>query len=359
MADSSASTSASAADRAKPRVLSGVQPSGRLHLGNYFGALRHFVPLQDSHDTFYCVVDLHAITVHQNAEELREAIYETAAAFLASGLRPDAAVLFNQSRVAAHSQLAWMFNCVARLGWLERMTQFKDKTASHRERASAGLYVYPTLMAADILCYRAGFVPVGEDQRQHLELTRDIAEKFNHDWCGGEEYFPLPEPLISQDAARIMSLRDGTKKMSKSDASDAACIYLSDDADTIASKLRKAKSDSEPLPGSETLDSQGRPRAGVRDARPEAWNLLGIWQAASGATWAETLERFAGKGFAQLKESLTEAVVAEVVPLGREINRHMADRGELERILADGAGRAEAVATPIVRGAAERMGLLL
>ena len=348
-----------AAPPAKPRVLSGVQPSGRLHLGNYFGALRHFVPLQDTHDTFYCVVDLHAITIRQDPEELRAATLETTAAFLAAGLRPDKAVLFNQARVAAHSQLAWLFNCVARLGWLERMTQFKDKTTSHRERASAGLYVYPTLMAADILCYRAGFVPVGEDQRQHLELTRDIAEKFNHDFCGGEEYFPLPEALISKDAARIMSLRDGSSKMSKSDASDAACIYLSDTADAIAAKLRKAKSDSEPLPDGQSLDAAGRPDEGLRSARPEAWNLLGLWQATCGETWEQTLNRFAGQGFAQLKESLTEVLVAELVPLGTEICRHMADRTELERILKDGADRAQAVATPVVQGAAERMGLLL
>ena len=340
---------------AKPRVLSGVQPSGQLHLGNYFGALRQFVPLQDSHDTFYCVVDLHALTQAQDADALRQATLDTTAAFLAAGLQPDKAVLFNQARVPAHSQLAWLFNCVARLGWLERMTQFKDKTASHRERASAGLYVYPTLMAADILCYLAEYVPVGEDQRQHLELTRDLAEKFNHDWCDGEKYFPLPEALISKEVGRIMSLRDGTKKMSKSDASDASCIYLSDDADTIATKLRRAKSDSEPLPDLDALND----KENARKARPEAWNLLGIWQATSGESWQATITRFAGQGFSDLKEALTEALVQEIVPLGKEIHRYQQDPAELTRILQDGARQAQAVAAPVVEGAAKRMGLLL
>ena len=340
------------------RVLSGVQPSGRLHIGNYFGALRHFVPLQDDYEALYCVVDLHAITTPQEPARLRAATLETAAAFLAAGLSPERATLFHQSGVPAHAELAWLLNCVVRVGWLERMTQFKDKTGSHREAASAGLYVYPALMAADILVYRAQKVPVGEDQKQHLELVRDIAAKFNHDWCEGEEYFPPPEPLIDAAGARVMSLRDGRRKMSKSDQGDAACIYLRDSSDDIARKLRRAKSDADALPSAEILGDSARPSAELLAARPEAWNLLGIWRAANSETWNDTLARFAGRGFSDLKSELTELLVEIVVPVGTEMDRLLADGDEIQKILARGAEKARALAEPVVRGAAERMGLL-
>lgn len=340
------------------RVFSGVQPSGRLHLGNYLGAIRHFVPLQERYDALYCVVDLHAITTPQDPKALRAATLETTAAFLAAGLDDKRACLFNQSAVAAHAELAWMLSCVARLGWLERMTQFKDKAGPHRERESVGLYAYPVLMAADILAYKAEKVPVGEDQKQHLELARDIAHKFNTDLCGGEIYFPLPEPLIADDAARVMSLRDGTAKMSKSEASEASRIHLTDPADAIAAKVRRAKSDSEALPGAEALGADGRPSGAARAARPEAWNLLGLLRAAEGGTWEGVCERFGGQGFAPLKEALTLALVELVVPLGEETTRRLGDRAELERVLAQGATRARGLAEPVLAGAAKRMGLL-
>ncbi|MGR4000357.1 MAG: tryptophan--tRNA ligase [Alphaproteobacteria bacterium] len=340
------------------RVLSGVQPSGQLHIGNYFGALRHFVPLQDKYQALYCVVDLHAITVPQDPASLRNATLETTAAFLAAGLSPERAILFHQSGVAAHTELAWLLNCVVRVGWLERMTQFKDKSGKQREAASAGLYVYPALMAADILLYRAHKVPVGEDQKQHLELVRDIAEKFNHDWCAGEEYFPLPEPLIDAAGARIMSLRDGSKKMSKSDAGDASCIYLRDTSDAIARKIKRAKSDSELLPNPDSLADMTKPAPEAIAARPEAWNLLGIWRAASNESWSETLNRFANRGFADLKRELIELLVSTIVPIGAEMQKYLNDPHQVQQILNGGALRAAELAEPVVKGAAERMGLL-
>src|SRR5687768_17561594 len=262
-----------------PRIFSGIKPSGDLHLGNYLGAIKRFVPLQNTHHCLYCVVDLHAITVWQDPADLRRTTREVTAAFIASGIDPKKHIVFNQSQVAEHAELAWIFNCVARIGWLNRMTQFKEKAGKDRENASVGLYAYPTLMAADILAYRATHVPVGEDQKQHLELSRDIAQKFNNDWAAsiaehgfGEAFFPLPEPLIQGPATRVMSLRDGSKKMSKSDPSDYSRINLTDDADTVAQKVRKAKTDPEPLPSEE---------AGL-EKRPEADNLVGIFAALRG-----------------------------------------------------------------------------
>jgi len=285
----------------KPRVFSGVQPTGNLHLGNYLGAIVRFVDLQEDHECIYCVVDMHAITVWQDPEELTRNIREVTAAFIAAGIDPEKQIIFNQSRVSGHAELAWVFNCVARIGWLNRMTQFKEKAGKNREKASVGLYDYPVLMAADILLYHADKVPVGEDQKQHLELTRDIAQKFNNDYAQrirqlglGEEFFPLPEPVITGPATRVMSLKDGTKKMSKSDPSDLSRINLSDDADAIARKIRKAKTDPEPLP--ESVE-------GLKE-RPEAANLVGIYAALAGIPKEKVLEEFGGRGFADFKPAL-------------------------------------------------------
>ncbi len=256
------------------RIFSGVQPTGNLHLGNYLGAIRNFVTLQQDHDCIYCVVDLHAVTVWQDPAELTHNTREVTAAYLAAGVDPGQCVIFNQSQVSAHAELAWVLNCVARLGWLNRMTQFKEKAGKHKENASVGLYAYPNLMAADILAYKATHVPVGEDQKQHLELTRDIAQKFNNDY--GTDCFPIPEPLIFGAATRVMSLRDGRNKMSKSDPSDMSRINMTDEADAIAKKIRKARTDPDPLPGPEALDAEGRIPAEAEQARPEAYNLSGI-----------------------------------------------------------------------------------
>ena len=322
--------------RFQPRVFSGIQPSGNLTLGNYLGALRRFAKMQDSHETLYCIVDLHAITVWQDPAKLRNATRELAAAYIASGIDPEKSILFAQSAVPAHAELAWILNCVVRLGWMNRMTQFKDKAGKNTENVSLGLYAYPALMAADILLYHATHVPVGEDQKQHLELTRDIAAKFNHDF--GVDFFPLPEPVIEGAATRVMSLRDGTRKMSKSDPSDASRINLTDGADTIAQKIRKAKTDAEPLP--ETL-------AELKD-RPEAKNLVNIYAALAGEAPETVLERFAGHGFGAFKPALAELAVATLSPITAEAKRLMAEPAEIDRILGDGADRAEALARPIL-----------
>jgi tryptophanyl-tRNA synthetase len=331
-----------------PRVFSGVQPSGSLTLGNYLGALKRFVELQDSGmETIYCVVDLHAITVWQDPAGLKDATRQVTAAFLACGLDPARSILFNQSQVPAHAELAWVFNCVVRLGWLNRMTQFKDKAGKNRENASAGLYIYPALMAADILAYRGTHVPVGEDQKQHLELARDVAQKFNNDF-GAPDFFPLPEPLIGGPAPRVMSLRDGSKKMSKSDPSDMSRINLTDDADAIAQKIRKARTDPEPLP--DTLEAL--------EARPEARNLVGIYAALAGITAEAVVAEFAGQGFGVFKPALADLAVSHLTPITAEMTRLMADPAEIDRILGDGANRAAALAEPILAETYEKVGFL-
>ena len=319
------------------RVLSGVQPSGALHLGNYLGAIKKFVALQERMQCFYCVVDLHAITQWQDPKLLAAQTREIAAAYIAAGVDPDRATIFVQSSVRAHVELAWIFNCVARVGWLDRMTQFKDKAGKHAERVSVGLYTYPVLQAADILVYKATHVPVGEDQKQHLELTRDIAGKFNHDFAA-PGFFPLTEPLIQGPGARIMSLRDGQAKMSKSDPSDQSRINLLDDADTMSKKIRRAKTDPEPLPT--TIEEL--------QARPEADNLVAIYGALTGLTKVEVLGQFGGQGFGAFKPALAEVAVEALVPIGERMRRLLADPAELDRILAKGAERAGAVAEPIV-----------
>jgi len=337
------------------RVFSGVQPTGNLHLGNYLGAIKRFVELQDRYDCIYCVVDLHAITVWQEPTELPHAIREVAAAFIASGIDPKKHIVFNQSQVAEHAELAWVFNCVARLGWLNRMTQFKEKAGKDRENASVGLYAYPTLMAADILVYRATHVPVGEDQKQHLELSRDIAQKFNNDFAQsirekgyGDALFPLPEPLITGEATRVMSLRDGAKKMSKSDASDYSRINLTDDADAIAQKIRRAKTDPEPLPSEEK---------GLA-ARPEADNLVGIYAALAGITRAGVLAQFGNAQFSTFKSALTDLAVAKLGPVGAEMKRLLADPVSIDAILADGAARAQQIARQTMNAVKDVVGFV-
>ena len=325
----------------KERVFSGVQPTGNLHLGNYLGAITKFVALQRSHECIYCVVDMHAITVWQDPAELTRNIREVTAAFIASGIDPRKHIVFNQSQVPEHAELAWVFNCVARLGWLNRMTQFKEKAGKDRENASVGLYAYPNLMAADILVYRATHVPVGEDQKQHLELTRDIAQKFNNDFAEsirrhgyGDAFFPMPEPLIQGPATRVMSLRDGTKKMSKSDASDNSRINLTDDADTIAQKIRRAKTDPHPLPSDVKELEQ----------RPEADNLVGIYAALSETSKAEVLSEFGGGQFSTFKNALVELAVSKLGPIDAEMKRLIADPAYIDSVLADGSARARAIA---------------
>ena len=327
------------------RIFSGVQPTGNLHLGNYLGAIRNFVRLQDENDCIYCVVDLHAITVWQDPAELTRNIRECAATFMAAGIDPERSVIFNQSRVAAHARLAWIFNCVARLGWLNRMTQFKEKAGKQRENASVGLYVYPSLMAADILAYKATHVPVGEDQKQHLELARDIAQKFNRDF--GTEFFPLIEPLIFGEATRVMSLRDGGSKMSKSDSSDASRINLVDDADTIAHKIRRARTDAEPLPDSPD---------GLA-GRAEAANLVGIFAALADRSAGDVLAEYGGQGFAAFKPALSELAIAVLSPIAAELRRLMADPGHVDSVLAAGAERAAEIADPVVDEVHEIVGL--
>ncbi|MGX9966373.1 tryptophan--tRNA ligase [Roseomonas sp. F4] len=332
--------------RAQPRVFSGIQPSGVPTLGNYLGAIRNWVPMQDTHEAIFCVVDLHAITVWQDPKELARQTREMAAALIACGLDPKRCTLFLQSHVHAHTRLAWIMNCVARLGWLNRMTQFKDKAGKDKEAASAGLYVYPNLMAADILTYHATLVPVGDDQRQHLELANDIAQKFNHDY--GVEFFPRIEPMIQGVAARVMSLRDGTKKMSKSDPSDQSRINLTDDHDAIAQKIRKARTDAEPLPGH---------TSGLEN-RPEARNLTGILAAITGTLPENVLREHEGKGFGAFKEVLVAALVAHLDPIRKEMARLLDDPATLDAQLRLGADRAEAVAAPICARAEEIVGFL-
>ncbi|MBQ0750459.1 MAG: tryptophan--tRNA ligase [Roseovarius sp.] len=330
-----------------PRVFSGIQPSGNLHLGNYLGALKRFAEAQNKGiQTLYCMVDLHAITVWQDPADLARATRELAAGFIASGLDPARSILFNQSQVAEHTQMAWVFNCVARMGWMQRMTQFKDKAGKNAQNASLGLFAYPALMAADILTYHATHVPVGEDQKQHLELTRDIAIKFNHDY--GVEFFPIPEPVIEGAATRVMSLRDGSSKMSKSDPSDMSRINLTDDADTIAKKIRKAKTDPEPLP-SEVAGLEGR---------PEARNLVNIYAALADMTVDQVMAEAGGKPFSEFKPMLADLAVDRIAPISTEMARLMQDLSEIDRILADGAARARAIAAPILRQTYEIMGMV-
>jgi len=349
----------------KELVFSGVQPTGNLHLGNYLGAIRKFVALQQSHNCVYCVVDLHALTAQLVHEDLPGQTRSITAAFLASGIDPKAHIVFNQSRVPQHAELAWIFNCVARIGWMNRMTQFKDKAGKDRENASLGLLAYPSLMAADILLYRATHVPVGDDQKQHLELTRDIAQKFNSDFsdriaqCGlgvemlvGNEkingYFPLTEPLIEGPAPRVMSLRDGTKKMSKSDVSDLSRINLTDDAETISKKIRRAKTDPEPLPG----DLEGL--AG----RPEAENLVGIYAALSDSTKEAVIAEFGGQQFSAFKPILSELAVTVLAPISSEMRRLLDDVTYIDAVLADGGERAGVIAQKTMKDLREIIGLL-
>jgi tryptophanyl-tRNA synthetase len=328
------------------RIFSGIQPTGNLHLGNYLGAIRNWVNLQGDYESIFCVVDQHAITQWQDPKDLRHNIREVTAGLLAAGIDPKKNVLFNQSMVPAHAQLAWVFNCVARMGWLNRMTQFKEKAGKHKENASVGLFAYPNLMAADILVYKATHVPVGEDQKQHLELTRDIAQKFNNDF--GVEFFPITEPLILGEATRVMSLRDGAKKMSKSDASDYARINMTDDADTIAQKLRKAKTDPEPLP--ETAEGL--------EGRPEAANLIGIYAALSDKTRDQVLAEVGGKPFSDFKGMLTDLAVSVLTPINDEMARLMADPASVDAVLREGAERAGALAEPILAEVYDIVGFL-
>ncbi|MCP8938607.1 tryptophan--tRNA ligase [Alsobacter sp. SYSU M60028] len=337
------------------RVFSGVQPTGNLHLGNYLGAIRRFVALQDHYECIYCVVDMHAITIWQDPAELTRSIREVTAAFIASGIDPKRHIVFNQSQVHEHAELAWVFNCVARIGWMNRMTQFKEKAGKDRENASLGLYAYPSLMAADILVYRATHVPVGEDQKQHLELARDIAQKFNNDYGPsiaahghGEGFFPLPEPLIQGPAPRVMSLRDGTKKMSKSDPSDYSRLTFADDADTIAQKIRKAKTDPEPLP-TEVEGLAGR---------PEAENLVVIYAALADTTREKVLAEFGGAQFSSFKGALADLAVSRLGPIGAEMKRLQGDPAYIDGVLRDGADRARAIAAPVMTAVKDIVGFV-
>jgi tryptophanyl-tRNA synthetase len=343
----------------KERVFSGVQPTGNLHLGNYLGAIKRFVALQNSYECIYCVVDLHAITqgvaVWGGPKELSRQTREVTAAFLAAGIDPRKHIVFNQSQVHEHAELAWVFNCIARMGWLNRMTQFKEKAGKDRENASVGLFAYPNLMAADILVYRATHVPVGEDQKQHLELTRDIAQKFNNDFAEsiaehghGDGFFPLTEPLIGGPAARVMSLRDGTKKMSKSDPSDYSRINLTDDADAVAQKIRKAKTDPEPLPSEE---------AGL-ETRPEADNLVGIFAGLNDTSKAEVLRQYGNAQFSTFKGALVDLAVAKLGPIGAEMNRLAADPAQIDAILAEGAERARVIAQKTMNAVKDILGFV-
>ena len=318
------------------RVFSGIQPTGNLHLGNYLGAIRNWVTMQDAHECIYCIVDLHAITLRQDPKVLRSGIREMAAALLASGIDPKRAILFPQSQVHVHAELAWVLMCTARMGWLNRMTQFKEKSGKDREGASVGLFTYPALQAADILAYKATHVPVGDDQKQHLELARDIAAKFNADF--NVELFPLPEPVIEGPATRVMSLRDGSAKMSKSDPSDASRINLTDNADTIAQKVKRAKTDAEPLP-SECAGLAGR---------PEAANLVGLMAALTNQSVAQVLAEYGGQGFGAFKPALAEVMVATIAPITARFNVMRADTATLDAVLADGANRARAIAEPVL-----------
>ena len=325
-----------------PRVLSGIQPTGHLHLGNYLGAIRKFLPLQDSYPCLFCVVDLHAITAQLVHEDLAAQTRSIAAAYLAAGIDPERSIIFNQSRVSGHAELAWIFNCVARIGWMNRMTQFKDKAGKDRENASLGLLAYPSLMAADILVYRATHVPVGEDQKQHLELTRDIAIKFNNDLS------KRTEPIIEGPATRVMSLKDGTKKMSKSDASDLSRINLTDDSEAIARKIKKAKTDPDSLPSEE---------AGLQ-GRPEADNLVGIYAALAGTSKAAVLSDFGGKQFSEFKPALVDLAVSALGPVTAEMRRLMDDPGHIDAVLKAGGEKANAIAETTMRDVKSILGML-
>ena len=331
-----------------PRVFSGIQPSGGLTLGNYLGAIKRFVDMQDSGvETIYCVVDLHAITATLfEPDTLRHQTRELAAGYIASGLDPAKSILFNQSQVSTHAQLAWIFNCIARMGWMQRMTQWKDKAGKNQQNASLGLFAYPALMAADIMCYHTTHVPVGEDQKQHLELARDIAIKFNHDYC--VDFFPITEPVIEGAATRVMSLRDGSKKMSKSDPSDASRINMTDDADTIAKKIRKAKTDPEGLPSE---------IKGLED-RPEARNLVNIYAALNDQSVEEVLRDVGGRQFSEFKPMLSELAVEKLSPISREMARLMDDQAEIDRILTRGSERAREITAPILKQTYEIVGMV-
>ena len=330
----------------KNRIFSGVQPTGSLHLGNYLGAIRNWARLQDEFEAIYCVVDLHAVTAPHDPKELRRATREVTAGLIASGIDPARSIIFNQSMVPEHAELSWLFNCVARLGWLNRMTQFKEKAGKNRDQASVGLYAYPVLMAADILAYKATHVPVGEDQKQHLELTRDIAQSFNSTY--GVDFFPLPEPQIFGSATRVMSLRDGTKKMSKSDESDYSRINMTDGADEIAQKIRKARTDPDPLPG--TVDGLAQ--------RPEALNLVSIYAALEDIEIDQVIQEYQGQGFSTFKKALADLAVVRLGPVGNEMKRLTAESGEIDKVLADGAERATQLSRPIVAEVREIMGFL-
>ena len=331
----------------KKLVFSGVQPTGNLHLGNYLGALKNFVSLQKEMECIYCVVDLHAITVFQNPKELKNNVLETVASFLATGLNPEKSIIFNQSSVSGHAELAWIFNCVSRIGWLNRMTQFKDKAGSDKEKASVGLYIYPNLMASDILLYKATHVPVGADQKQHLELSRDIAQKFNNDFnC--KDFFPLPEPLIPKNVSRIMSLRDGTKKMSKSEESDYSRINLKDNADEISKKIKKAKSDSEQIPNNLKL----------LENKPEALNLINIYSEISKTSLEKVLNEMSGKEYSFLKTKLTELLISEITPVGKEITKLLGDKSHLLKILEKGREKANIIAEENLKNIREKVGLI-
>jgi tryptophanyl-tRNA synthetase len=334
----------------KPLVLSGMQPTNTLHLGNYLGALKNWVRMQEEMPCLFCVVDMHAITAdagYGKPAELAQSIREVTAAYIAAGVDPARTPIFNQGQVPEHGELAWIFNCVARLGWLDRMTQFKEKSGKHKERASVGLYTYPVLMAADILVYKATHVPVGEDQKQHLELARDIAAKFNNDFAA-PEFFPQPEPVITGSATRVMSLRDGTKKMSKSDESDASRINLTDDAETIANKIKRAKTDPLPLPASKDELKE----------RPEAENLLNIYAALAEQDRDAVIAQFAGQQFSGFKNALADLTVSKLEPINKEMRRLLGDPGEIDNILRSGAQKARAIATPIMDEVKKRVGFI-
>jgi tryptophanyl-tRNA synthetase len=334
----------------KPLVLSGMQPTNTLHLGNYLGALKNWVKMQEEMPCLFCVVDMHAITAeagYGKPDELARATREVTAAYIAAGVDPKRTPIFNQGQVPEHGELAWVFNCVARLGWMDRMTQFKEKSGKHKERASVGLYTYPVLMAADILVYKATHVPVGEDQKQHLELARDIAAKFNNDY-NAPDFFPQPEPVITGTATRVMSLRDGTKKMSKSDESDASRINLTDDADAIANKIKRAKTDPLPLPASKDE---------LKD-RPEAENLLNIYAALADQERDAVMREFAGQQFSGFKTALADLTVAKLEPINKEMRRLLGDPAEIDRILKSGAQNARAIATPIMDEVKKRVGFI-
>ena len=331
----------------KKLTFSGVQPTGNLHLGNYLGALKNFTSLQKKMECIYCVVDLHAITVFQKPSELSNNVLETTASFLATGIDPNKSIIFNQSSVSGHSELAWILNCISRLGWLNRMTQFKDKAGSDKEKASVGLYIYPNLMAADILLYKATHVPVGADQKQHLELSRDIAQKFNNDFkC--KNFFPLPEPLISKNISRVMSLRDGTKKMSKSEESDYSRINLKDSADEINKKIKKAKSDSETIP--DNLKSL--------EKKPEALNLLTIYSELSQNKIEKVLNEMAGKEYSLLKKKLAEILTEEIIPVGKEIQKLLDDKAHLKKILNKGSEKANIISEENLKNIRDKVGLI-